>query len=74
MKKTMPKVSYDHDADVLTVAGAMKGRIDHARELDNFVVHFTKDDRPLLIEVLEASKVFGKSARPVREMANLTFV
>ncbi|MEK7077048.1 MAG: DUF2283 domain-containing protein [Patescibacteria group bacterium] len=69
MKKTTPKVSYDTDADVLTVAGAIKGRIDHARELGNFVVHFTKDDRPLLIEVLEASKVFGNSSKPVRNVA-----
>lgn len=73
MKKITPKVSYDHDADVLTVAGTIKGRIDHARELGNFVVHFTKDDRPLLIEVLEASKVFGNSSEPVRRVTNLTF-
>ena len=73
MKKITPKVSYDSDADVLSVAGAVKGRIDHARELGNFVVHFTKDDRPLLIEVLEASKVFGKSSKPVRKVANFAF-
>ena len=51
VKKIMPKVSYDHDADVLTLTGAVNGHIDHARELGNFVVHFTKDDRPHLIEV-----------------------
>lgn len=73
MKKILPKVSYDSDADVLTLAGAMSGRIDHARELGNFVVHFTKDDRPLLIEVLEASKIFGGSATPVRKVASLAF-
>ncbi len=69
MKKITPKVSYDSDADVLTVAGAVKGRIDHANELGNFVVHFTKDNRPLLIEVLEASKVFKGSPRAVRNIA-----
>ena len=73
MKKITPKVSYDSDADVLSVAGAIRGRIDHARELGNFVVHFTKDDRPLLIEVLEASKVFGNSSEPVRRVTNLAF-
>lgn len=71
--KKIPKVSYDIDADVLSLAGAVSGRIDHATELGNFVVHFTKDDRPLLIEVLEASKVFGNSSAPVRKMANLAF-
>ncbi len=73
MKKIIPKISYDADADVLSFAGSVKGRIDHARELGNFIVHFTKDDRPLLIEVLEASKVFGNSPKPVRKMSNLTF-
>lgn len=73
MKKTPPKVSYDSDADVLTLAGVARGRIDHARELGNFVVHFTKDDRPLLIEVLEASKVFGGSVKPVRGVTSPAF-
>lgn len=72
MKKTS-KISYDSDADVLALAGATKGHIDHARELGNFVVHFTKDDRPLLIEVLEASKIFGNSSTPVRKVAHLAF-
>ena len=74
MKKITPKVSYDRDADVLTLTGAASGRIDHASELGNFVVHFTKDDRPLLIEVLEASKVFGSSPNAVRNVAAPVFV
>lgn len=74
MKKITPKVSYDNDADVLSLAGTVAGRIDHARELGNFIVHFTKDDKPLLIEVLEASKVFGNSSKPVRKVSNLAFV
>jgi len=74
MKNPTTKVSYDPDADVLALAGAVRGRIDHARELGNFVVHFTKDDRPLLIEVLEASKVFGNSPKPLGKIANPVFV
>lgn len=72
MKKAT-KVSYDPDADVLSLAGAVKGRIDHARELGNFIVHFTKDDRPLLIEVFEASKVFGKSRASAGKIASPIF-
>jgi hypothetical protein len=71
--KKMPNVSYDSDADVLALAGTAKGRIDHARELGNFIVHFTKDDRPLLIEVLEASKIFAHSPKPLRKAAHLAF-
>jgi len=36
-------------------------------------VHAEEDDRPLLIEVLEASKVFGNSSKPLRKMANPVF-
>ncbi len=71
--KKITKVSYDSDADVLSLAGAVEERIDHARELGNFVVHFTKDDRPLLIEVLEASKVFSNSSKPIRKVTNFAF-
>lgn len=71
MRKSNPTISYDSDADVLAVRSAGKVRIDHARELGNFVVHFTKDDRPVLIEVLEASKVFADNPKPLRDMANL---
>ena len=71
--KKIPKVSYDPVADVLALAGSVKGRIDHASELGNFIVHFTKDDRSLLIEVLEASKVFGTSSKTVRTIATPVF-
>jgi hypothetical protein len=73
MKKITPKISYNSDADVLSLAGSVKGHIDHARELGNFIVHFTKDDRPLLIEVLEASKVFGAGSKTVRTIATPVF-
>ena len=71
--KKISKISYDADADVLALAGTAKGRIDHANELGNFVVHFTKDNQPLLIEVLEASKVFSDNPKPLREVAHLVF-
>ncbi len=71
MKKINPKISYDSDSDVLVVRGVQNARIDHARELGNFVVHFTKDDRPVLIEVLEASKLFAENPKPFRKMADL---
>ena len=74
MKKTIPKASYDSDADILSLTGTVTGRIDHANELGNFVVHFTKDDRPLLIEVLEASKVFANIPKPLGKIANPVFV
>ncbi len=73
MKKNNPHISYDSDADILAMRNPGKSRIDHARELGNFVVHFTKDDHPVLIEVLEASKVFAKNQQPFRRMAGMVF-
>ena len=73
MNKINPKISYDSDADVLAVREVQNARIDHARELGNFVVHFTKDDRPVLIEVLEASKMFAQNSKPFRKMTTLAF-
>lgn len=49
-------VNYDSDADVLSMASSSDATIDHAREMGNLVVHFGKDDEPILVEVLQASQ------------------
>ena len=50
-----PKMSYEPDADVLMweITGEP---IDYAKEMGNVVVHFTKNNAPVLIEILEAKK------------------
>jgi hypothetical protein len=60
MKNVVPIISYDPEADVLAVKQRSSVNIDHATELGNFIVHFTKNNRPVLIEILDASKIFGK--------------
>ena len=64
-------VSYDADADVLSIEGGSKTQIDHAREMGNFVVHFSKKEEPVLIEVLEASKTFRGQTKPLERIAQL---
>ena len=60
MKSAKAKISYERQADVLT--WKIKGDpIDYASEIGNVVVHFTKNNRPVLIEFLEASKFFRKA-------------
>lgn len=49
------KISYEPEADVLRVE-VSKQPIDYAKEIGNFVVHFTKEGLPVYIEILEASK------------------
>ncbi len=36
------------------------GTIDHCIELGNFIIHVSKTKKPILIEILEASKFVGQ--------------
>lgn len=51
------KLRYDPDADVLLVLLKDKGKLSHAEEVGDVVVHVDKKGNPLFIEVLNASKV-----------------
>lgn len=50
---------YDEEANVLCWEVA-KGKISHAVEVSNFIIHLSKANKPVLIEVLDASKFFGQ--------------
>jgi len=56
------KVRYDREDDVLTIQLA-EGVVDHAEEVDGVIVHFAKDDRPLLLEMLDASELLAQLNR-----------
>ena len=51
---------YDRGADVLTLETDRNAKIDYARELGNVVVHFTKNNVPVLVEILHASSLTQK--------------
>jgi uncharacterized protein YuzE len=51
------KIRYDEDADVLTIILAEKGKLSHAEEVGDVIVHFDKDGKPLFMEILKASKI-----------------
>lgn len=71
MKKNNPiKIKYDSEADVLSWELSQKTKIDHATEMENVIVHFSKKDTPVLIEVLSASGLFKKSEEKIRNAAN----
>ncbi len=48
------KVQYNRNDDVLLLQ-LSDGKIDHAEENDGVIVHFSPQDHPVLIEILEAS-------------------
>ncbi|MFH1192214.1 MAG: DUF2283 domain-containing protein [bacterium] len=58
--KNKVKFSYEPEVDVLMWEISDKS-IDYAKEVGNVVVHFTKNNAPVLIEFLEASRFLEKA-------------
>ncbi|MDO8495683.1 MAG: DUF2283 domain-containing protein [bacterium] len=56
------KISYEPEADVLTYEITNQS-IDYAQEVGNIVVHFTKENKPVLVEILEATKFLNKAEK-----------
>jgi len=48
-------MTYDPQVDVLLVE-LSKRSIDHAEEMGPVIVHFAKDDKPVALEILDASQ------------------
>ena len=49
----MRKIRYSREADILTLKLSEKP-IDHAEEVEEIIVHFSADNEPVLIEILDA--------------------
>jgi uncharacterized protein YuzE len=49
------KIKYDGEADVLTII--LKGKLSHAEEVSDIIEHFDKNEKPLFMEILKASKI-----------------
>ena len=60
------KISYEPEADVLMWEITNKP-VDFAKEIGNVIVHFTKNNIPVLIEFLEASKFLAKAKNLVKK-------
>ena len=70
--KKQNKISYEPEADVLTVEASSKS-IDYAKEIGNVVVHFTKKDEPVLFEILDASNFFMKAGNIMEKRGAFDF-
>lgn len=68
--KNNAKISYEPEADVLMWEITEKP-IDYAKEIGNVVVHFTKNNVPVLIEILEASKFLAKTKNIVEKESRI---
>ena len=50
---------YDPEANILSWE-ISEGEISHVREFGNFIVHVSASGKPILIEILDASKFIGQ--------------
>lgn len=60
--RDLAKISYEAEADVLSWE-ITNQPIDYAKEVGNFVVHFTRRNTPVLVEILEATKFLTKAQK-----------
>ena len=51
------KIKYDDDAYVLTIVLKEKGKLSHAEEVGDIILHVDNKGKPLLLEILKASKI-----------------
>ena len=73
MKNNDIKIKYDLEADVLSWEISKKAKIDYASEMGNIIVHFTENHLPVLIEVLEASKIIKQSEKTLERAREFAF-
>ena len=55
------KVSYDRDEDILLLELDDSTPIDHAEHNGTLIVHLSSDDKPVLIEILQATAFLAGS-------------
>ena len=56
------KVSYNRVDDVLLLEVSGEG-IEYAEEVGPLIIHFTKEGKPVLVEILDASEVLAELTR-----------
>jgi len=60
---------YDIEANILSWE-IMEGEISHAHEFGNIIIHFSSAEKPILIEILDASDFIGKFEK-IKNLENL---
>ena len=61
-------MQYDIEANIISWE-INKDPINHAIELGNFIIHLSKTKKPVLIEILNASKFVGQMDK-VKDLKN----
>ena len=63
---------YEPEANIISLE-ISKGKITHVREFGNFIIHLSKSGKPILIEILDASKFIGQfdKIKNIKEIKNI---
>lgn len=56
------KVRYDKEDDILTYEVSDEP-IEYAEQMEQVIVHFTKDSKPVLLEILNAKDFLSRALR-----------
>lgn len=56
------KFRYDKEEDILMVWFS-KDPVDYAEQEKNLIIHFSKDNKPVLMEILDASSFLKETTR-----------
>lgn len=62
-------MNYDAEANIISWE-VSEGPISHAREFGNFIIHLSKSGKPVIIEILEASKFIGQMDK-IKNLKNI---
>ena len=60
------KFRYDKDDDVLMVWFSNQ-KVDYAEQQKNIIIHFSKKDKPVLMEILDASEFLTQTSKILPE-------
>ncbi len=56
------KIRYSRKEDILLIEVSDEP-IDYAEEVGSIIVHFTKDEKPVLLEILDASEFLAEATK-----------
>ncbi|MFW6194469.1 MAG: DUF2283 domain-containing protein [Halobacteriota archaeon] len=53
------KIKYDSEVDIVMIEFSDED-IDHAEETENMIIHFSRENKPVLVEILDASEFLSE--------------
>jgi len=56
------KIRYDKDDDVMMIWLSKKAKVDYAEQTRDVIMHFTKNNKPVLMEILNATAFLKNTA------------